>query len=570
MYSAPLDQMTFLLNEVLAEDDSFADIVPSLLEAANKIARDKLAPLNISGDQEGVKIDSTGQVITANGFKEVYQDFVEGGWGSLQFQSKYGGQELPFSIAISIQEMWHSANMSWGLCPLLTQGAVEGILSGANDELKKIFLPKMISGQWTGTMNLTEPHAGTDVGALKTKAWRDGEHYRIKGQKIFITWGDHDMSENIIHLVLARLPDAPAGVKGISLFLVPKILVDNEGNITEPNDCKVLSVEKKIGIHASPTCVMSYGDDKGAKAHLIGEEHKGIQYMFSVMNNARLTVGLQGVSIAERALQSTQSYTNERVQGVAPGFSEAGPINRHPDVIRMLNLMRVLTEAGRTLTYSASAEVDKSTNTTNSTQLTQHQRRIGLLIPMVKAWCTELAQEVVTLGVQCHGGAGFIEETGIGQLYRDVRILPIYEGTNGVQAMDLILRKTPSEDGLAFAELLGEMKQIRTKSILNTVQNSQYQSSLKALEDCVNIILREKNDKRKLGFVAWDFLMLSSLVTASWMLLNVAIKSSKLKANSEYSEVFLQQRVEAAALFIDLVLPRVQTHHTLITNGLSE
>ncbi|MDP6103263.1 MAG: acyl-CoA dehydrogenase family protein, partial [Gammaproteobacteria bacterium] len=358
MYTAPINEMQFLLNEVLLKDNEISEIIPTLLEAANKLAREELEPINNNGDEHGTSINQDGNVKAPLGFKEAYQKYIDGYWGSLQFDSKYGGQELPFVVAISTQEMWHAANMSWGLCPLLTQGAIEAIEYGANEELKSAYLPNLISGKWAGTMNLTEPDAGSDLGALKTKALPKNDHYLIKGQKIFVTWGEHDMTENIVHLVLARLPNAPEGVKGISLFLVPKILIDSDGNLTEKNDCRAISVEKKIGIHGSPTCVISYGEKSGAIGYLIGKENKGLECMFEMMNNARLAVGLQGVSIADYSYQKALSYCNDRVQGIAPGYNETGPIIRHPDVKRMIRLMQVLTDGARSLTYYACAELD--------------------------------------------------------------------------------------------------------------------------------------------------------------------------------------------------------------------
>ena len=392
-YTAPVADMGFVLKEVVALkklcefadfDPSTVDIVETVLDAAGKLAKEEIEPTNQPGDLQGVKIDSTGKVTTAEGFKEAYQHYVDGGWGSLQFSPEYGGQGMPFVVAASVQEMWHSANMSWGLCPLLTQGAVEAITYNASDELKQRFLPKMISGEWSGTMNLTEADAGTDVGSIKTSATPEKDHYLIRGQKVFITWGEHDMTENIVHLVLARLPGAPLGVKGISLFLVPKILVNEDGSLGEPNDLKALSLEHKIGIHACPTCVMSYGDIRGATGYLIGEENKGLECMFTMMNNARLTVGLQGVSVAERAYQQALSYCNERVQGVAPGYKDAGPIIRHPDVRRMLTTMKAITEAARALTYSACTEVDIVASDLPAKALEKHTGRLGLLTPIVK------------------------------------------------------------------------------------------------------------------------------------------------------------------------------------------
>jgi len=402
-YTAPVEDMGFVLREVVeleklcsetGLDASTIDIVDTVLEAAGKLAREEIEPINKPGDLEGLIINSAGEVTTATGFKDAYHHYVEGGWGSLQFDTKYGGQGVPFVVAASVQEMWHSANMSWGLCPLLTQGAVEAITHNASDELKQRYLPKLISGEWSGTMNLTEGDAGTDVGALKTRATPEKDHYLIRGQKVYITWGEHDMTENIVHLVLARLPDAPLGVKGISLFLVPKVLVNEDDSLGEKNDLKALSLEDKIGIHACPTCVMSYGDKTGAIGYLVGEENKGMQCMFTMMNNARLTVGLQGVSIAERAYQQALSFCKERIQGIAPGYQDAGPIIRHPDVHRMLATMKSITEAARALTYTACAEVDFAAGNLSDEEQDQHHRRLGLLTPIVRVGAQRLLKKL--------------------------------------------------------------------------------------------------------------------------------------------------------------------------------
>ncbi|MBP6563010.1 MAG: acyl-CoA dehydrogenase, partial [Neisseriaceae bacterium] len=425
-YQAPIDDMLFVLNDLhdfaavaaaCGCEDASADLVEAILAEGAKLAEEVIAPLNHSGDVAGVKLDADGHIATPDGFKEAYQAFVDGGWGGIQFGTEYDGQGLPFALATPIQEMIHAANMAWGLCPLLSQGAVEAIEQNASAALKATFLPKMVSAQWSGTMNLTEPQAGSDLANIRTTATAAGEHYLIHGQKCFITWGEHDMAENIVHLVLARLPGAPEGVRGISLFLVPKFLVNADGSLGQRNDCQVLSIEHKMGIHASPTCVMSFGDHGGAVGYLVGEANRGLACMFTMMNNARLTVGLQGVSIAERAYQHALGYSLERVQGVAPGFSQPGPIIHHPDVRRMLLLMRSLTEAGRALAYLACQAVDLA-KLTGEAQAYQ-QRRLDLLTPLVKGWCTEMAQEVTYLGVQCHGGSGFVEEAGAAQYQRD-------------------------------------------------------------------------------------------------------------------------------------------------------
>ena len=577
-YTAPVEDMGFVLKEVVeieklcketGLDSSTVDILDTVLDAAGKLAKEEIEPINKPGDNEGLKIDSSGKVTTAAGFKEAYQHFVEGGWGSLQFSPSYGGQGVPFVVAASVQEMWHAANMSWGLCPLLTQGAVEAITLNANEELKQRYLPKLISGEWSGTMNLTEGDAGTDVGSLKTRATPNGDHYLIRGQKIYITWGEHDMAENIIHLVLARLPDAPPGIKGISLFLVPKILVNNDGTLGKPNDLKALSIEHKIGIHACPTCVMSYGEESGAIGYLVGDENRGIQCMFTMMNNARLTVGLQGVSVSERAYQQALSFCNERVQGVAPGFNEPGPIIRHPDVQRMLANMKSITQAARALTYAACAEVDYSLSSLPTEALQEHERRLGLLTPIVKGWCTETAQEVASVSLQCHGGMGYVEETGIAQILRDARILPIYEGTNGIQAMDLVGRKIISDGGLGAKELIKEMQSLTTNpSLAELVTDRQlrrFSGSINDLEKTISIILKNSENKELIGKIAFDTLMMAGTITASWqMLLSLERASNALKNNTSTAE-FFSEKTETVKHFLDFILPRYLSNFATIT-----
>ena len=577
-YTAPVEDMGFLLKEVVGIeklcnetglDNSTVEIIDTVLEAAGKLAKEEIEPINKPGDSEGLKIDGTGKITTATGFKEAYGHFVEGGWGSLQFSPTYGGQGVPFVVAASVQEMWHSANMSWGLCPLLTQGAVEAITLNANEELKQRYLPKLISGEWSGTMNLTEGDAGTDVGSLKTRATPNGDHYLIRGQKIYITWGEHDMSENIIHLVLARLPDAPAGIKGISLFLVPKILVNNDGTLGKTNDLKALSIEHKIGIHACPTCVMSYGETDGAIGFLVGEENRGIQCMFTMMNNARLTVGLQGVSISERAYQQALNFCNERVQGVAPGFKEPGPIIRHPDVQRMLANMKSITQASRALTYAACAEVDYSLSDLPSEALEKHKRKLGLLTPVVKGWCTETAQEVASVSMQCHGGMGYVEETGIAQILRDARILPIYEGTNGIQAMDLVGRKIISDEGLGARELISEMQEFAKKSlVVELISSSQLKRFKRSLDDfdaTVSMILKNSSDKEFAGKVAFDTLMMLGTISASWQMLLSLDRAKNAFINNEVSSSFLEEKADTVKHFLDFISPRYLSNYTTIT-----
>ena len=462
-YAPPLDDMRFALEAIagidrlraIGTDQIDADTIGQILSEAGRLARDQIAPLNATGDRAGSRLDN-GVVRTPPGWQAAYRAFVDGGWNSLPFDPEHGGQGLPWSVATAVHEMWESASLSFALCPLLTAGATDLLQAHGSAAQKATYLPRMIAGTWTGTMNLTEPQAGSDVGALRTRAVRDGARYRITGQKIYITYGDHDLAENVVHMVLARTPDAPAGSRGISLFIVPKFLVGPDGQPGARNDLRVVSLENKLGIHASPTCVMAYGDDGGAIGELVGEENRGLEYMFTMMNNARLAVGLQGVAIAERAYQQARAYALGRIQSRELGAPSPAPvpIARHPDVRRMLMTMRSGTEAARGLAYLAAVELDLARRHPDTAQRAAHQARVDLLIPVVKAWSTDLGVEIASLGVQVHGGMGFIEETGAAQHYRDARILPIYEGTNGIQANDLVFRKLGRDRGAAaFAHI---------------------------------------------------------------------------------------------------------------------
>ncbi len=455
-YKAPVDDMVFLLRDVLdlsalpqaAELDE--ETMTAILEEAGKLASGVLAPLNHEADKAGGCVLKDGAVTTATGWKDAYQQYCEMGWNGVPFDPEYGGQGLPWALAFPVQEMWQGANMSFGLCPLLNQGAVEAIESHGSDEQKAFYLPKLVSGEWTGTMNLTEPQAGSDLGAIRSKAEKqDDGTYKITGQKIFITYGEHDLTENIIHLVLARVAGAPDGVKGISLFIVPKFLEDGSRN-----DLVCAGLEHKLGIHASPTCTMSFGENGGATGYLVGEENQGLKYMFTMMNNARLSVGLQGVAISEAAYQAAKAYAEERVQGAAIGDKSGAKtaIVNHPDVKRMLSTMKALTQAGRALAYEAALNIDKARGGDAAAQA-----RVDILTPIVKSWCTDNAVEVASLGVQVHGGMGFIEETGAAQFYRDARILPIYEGTNGIQALDMVFRKLLMDKGEKVDDFIAEL-----------------------------------------------------------------------------------------------------------------
>ncbi|NNG04403.1 MAG: acyl-CoA dehydrogenase [Inquilinus sp.] len=466
-YTAPIADMRFVLNRLVGLDSIAAlpgyeeatpELVEAVLEEAGKLASGVLAPLNHIGDQTHSVLEN-GVVRTPEGFKQAYDQYRDGGWNAVPFDPEHGGQGLPWTVAFAVQEMWQAANMAFGLCPLLNQGAVELLQDHGTDEQKRVYLPKMIAGTWTGTMNLTEPQAGSDVGAVRTKAVRDGEVYRISGQKIYITYGEHDFADNIVHLVLARTPDAPSGIKGISLFVVPKFLVNEDGSLGERNDLRCVSLERKLGINASPTCVMAYGDNDGAVGFMVGEENRGIEYMFKMMNNARLSVGLQGIAIAERAYQQARDYARTRVQGRAVGDKSGGgaTIIHHPDVRRMLLGMKAQIEAGRALIYRAAAALDTAKRHPDRAERQAAHSLVDLLTPVVKAWCTDVGCDVASTGVQIHGGMGFVEETGAAQHLRDARIAPIYEGTNGIQAADLVFRKVGRDGGAAASGFIAEI-----------------------------------------------------------------------------------------------------------------
>src|ERR1700754_4119263 len=470
-YRAPINDMLLALNHGAGLQAAVAaghygdfdsDITAAVLEEAGRFATDVLAPLNKVGDEHGIKLDND-KVTTAPGWPDAYQRWTAGGWNAVSGPEAFGGQGLPLAINAVCTEIWSAANISFGLCPLLTLSAIEALEAHGSDELKKIYLEKLVSGDWPGTMQLTEPQAGSDVGALRSRAERaPNGTYRIKGSKIFITYGDHDMSDNIVHFVLARLPDAPAGTKGISLFLIPKFMVNADGSLGERNDIYVSGIEHKLGMHAAPTCTMTMGDHGGAIGYLIGEENRGMQCMFTMMNQARLAVGLEGVGIADRAYQQALAYAQERRQGRALGNKGDGSdaIIVHPDVKRMLMQMRALTSAARTICYATAVALDVSVRATDAKVRTEAAARGALLTPIAKAFSTDIGNEVTSLGVQIHGGMGFIEETGAAQHSRDARITSIYEGTNGIQSIDLVTRKLAANGGESVWTLLGELTEI--------------------------------------------------------------------------------------------------------------
>ncbi|NTG72681.1 acyl-CoA dehydrogenase [Agrobacterium rhizogenes] len=474
MYKAPVEEIAFTLKHVTGMGqameegrlgDLSGDVLDAILTEAGRFAGDEMEPLAEIGDRQGARLVD-GKVVLPDGWEKLYRDWIAGGWNGLTAPEEYGGQGLPHMLNVATLEMWNSASMAFGLAPTLTMGAVEALVAHGSADLKSKYLAKLVTGEWAGTMNLTEPHAGSDVGALRTRADRHNDGtYRLFGQKIFITWGDHEAAENIIHFVLARIPDAPAGTRGISLFLVPKFLLNDDGSLGARNDYFAHSLEHKLGIHGSPTCTMiygdgKYGDERGAVAWLVGEENKGLACMFTMMNNARLAVGIQGVAIAEAATQKAIAYAKERTQGRAPGTTAFGmsPIIEHPDIARMLLTMKALTQGSRAICYACAEAIDMSHRDAGKARY--WQERAALLTPIAKSFSTDAGVDVASLGIQVHGGMGFIEETGAARLLRDARIAPIYEGTNGIQAIDLVTRKLTISNGDQVRGFITELRGI--------------------------------------------------------------------------------------------------------------
>lgn len=498
-YQAPVADIAFALKHAAGFETALAehiygdlggDLVDAVLAEAGRFATEVLAPLNTIGDRVGAAFKD-GAVATPPGWKEAYRAWTEAGWNGLAAPAQWGGQELPHALNAACLEMWNSASMAFGIGPVLTMGAADALEAHGTDALKRDFLRKLVSGEWTGTMQLTEPQAGSDVGALRTKAERaaDGS-YRITGQKIFITYGEHDLTDNIVHMVLARLADAPAGTRGISLFLVPKFLVNADGSPGPRNDVRAHSIEHKLGIHGSPTCTMVFGDGGGATGYLIGEENRGMACMFTMMNQARLSVGLQGVAIAERATQQALAYARDRKQGraIGGGREDASPIIAHPDVKRMLMTMRVLTRAARALCYSTAVAIDRAQRATDEGARSNAADRAALLTPIAKAFATDIGNEVASLGVQVHGGMGYVEETGAAQHFRDARIAAIYEGTNGIQAIDLVTRKLPLNGGVTVKILLGELRQ--TIAAVSAANDPAFGATALRLSEAVDSVKR--------------------------------------------------------------------------------
>ena len=583
-YVAPLKDMQFVLKRVVGLDqvntlpgweEVTEDVVDAILEEAGKLASEVLSPLNATGDRQGATWKD-GNVSMPAGFRDAYWQWVKGGWGNVMAPAEYGGQGLPHLVATPIEEMWGAANLAFKLCPMLTQGAIEALETVGSDELKRRFLPKMVAGEWTGTMNLTEPQAGSDLSLVRTKAvpQKDGT-YRLFGQKIFITYGEHDYTDNIVHMVLARIEGAPEGVKGISLFVVPKVVVKPDGSLGERNDVKCASIEHKLGIHASPTAVMIYGEKAGAVGYLMGEPNRGLEYMFIMMNAARLSVGLEGVAIAERAYQRALAWSRERLQGKPVGVQGAktAPIVQHPDVKRMLLTMKSITEAMRALAYWTSALLDRARRHPDTEERKRCQAMVDLLVPVVKGWSTENGIDVASLGIQVHGGTGFIEETGAAQHLRDARITTIYEGTTGIQANDLVGRKVGREGGRTAFALIAEMEKLaaevgRTKNVHMKEIADRFSSAAARLKEATQwIAATYGTNPAAVASGSVYYLKLMGIVCGGWLMARSAVIASRDLEAGEGDSAYLRGKVLTARFYADHILPQSLALATIAMRG---
>ena len=572
-YRPPVDEMLFILDSVAGMDAVArlpgcemvsGELALSVMGEAGELAANVLAPLNSEGDQSGADV-LNGQVHVPAGFRKAYEAFVEGGWGGISAPEAYGGQGLPLILSMPVQEMWQSANLAWSLCPLLSQGALHALELYASDELRRRFLPQLVSGEWTGTMNLTEPQAGSDLGLVRCQARPENGHYLINGQKIFITFGDHDMAGNILHLVLARLPDAPEGTRGLSMFLVPKRVPDTDGSPGETNNVRPVSVEHKLGLHASPTCVMSYEDAVG---YLVGEENHGLPQMFAMMNDARVAVGLQGVAVSERAYQQALDFAANRMQGKIPGGRETVPILRHADVRRMLMEMKSQIFAMRALTYMAAMHTDFARRHPDDTRRARHQRRLDLLTPIIKGWNCELAIELTSLGIQIHGGMGYVEETGAAQHYRDARITTIYEGTSGIQAGDLVGRKMIRDKGAALGELLSEMcetsDQLAALADEDEVVAAAFKEGLEQASSVIEWFFAELGEQQDLpGASAFNLMMMLGYLCGGWLHARAALAATGGDNNGPASDT----RRVCARFYAENFMPEIGARARRIRAG---
>jgi len=577
MYEAPVRDLNFVIKNLINLEDltkisdyqHFSDdLVDAILEEAGKIGSEVLDPCNLSGDHEGSKRLDSGEVKTPQGYKEAYESLRDGGWFGLEAKEQYGGQQIPVTLSAAVNEIWHSSNMSLALCHLLTQGLIYALQKSASEDQKNFYIPKLASGEWTGTMNLTEPQAGTDLSSIKTKAVKENGHYKISGQKIYITYGEHDLSENIIHLVLAKTPDAPEGNKGISVFIVPKFIPNEDGSIGKKNDVTCLSIEKKLGVKGSPTAVLQFGDNEGAVGYLVGEENQGLNIMFEMMNHARFSVGVQGLAVSERAFQQSKIYAFDRVQGIPIDGKKGDPIIDHPDVLRLASTMKAEVEAMRALAIYGGFALDM----TKSSQSDYWELKSSLMIPIIKGWLTERSLEITSNAIQIHGGMGFIEETGIAQHYRDARILPIYEGTTAIQANDLVFRKTIRDNGRAITDLISEINnevieisKSENKNLKNICQRMSV--SIDITKKVINHIVSISNNKKRSAVSGVNYLMMLGYVFGGWMMIKTASKSVDLKNTKEMDEEFLNAKISSSMIYFSSVLPKIESLSSIILQG---
>ena len=577
MYKTPFNDTLFNWQHMLGFDqltaqlgrtDFSLDLAAAVLEEAGKLASDILSPLNQTGDHNPPQRLEDYSVQTSPGFADAWQAFAAGGWPAMEADEAFGGQQMPFTVTAAVNELWNGANMSFALCHLLTQGQIYALQKSASPQQKQTYIPPMAEGRWTGTMNLTEPQAGTDLGALKTKAEKQGDHYLISGQKIYITWGEHDMAENIIHLVLARTPDAPPGIKGISVFIVPKFLVNEDGSLGERNAVRCLSIEKKLGIKASPTAVLSY---ENAVGWLVGEENKGLEIMFGMMNHARFAVGAQGLAISELAVQKAAAYARDRVQGTPLEGTAGQPIIHHPDVLRQISMMRAETEAMRAVMLLGAAEMDRA-HYLDGPEAEAAEERAALLVPIIKGWLTERSLAVTSEAVQVHGGMGFIEETGIAQLYRDARILPIYEGTTAIQANDLVFRKTLRDGGAAVRRLLAEIRadahQLQQSGHLQPQQaGACLHAACQQAEQALDYLLASANEPRRAAANGSHWVMLLGWLSGGWQMARASGKAADLLERGEGDADWLQAKLASADIYIHQHLPQLHMLSAQICGG---
>ena len=577
MYEAPVKDLNFVIKNLInlgelsniPDYQEFSeDLVDAILEEAGKIGSEVLDHCNLSGDHEGSKRLDTGEVKTPKGYKEAYESLRDGGWFGLEAKEQFGGQQIPVTLSAAVNEIWHSSNMSLALCHLLTQGLIYALQKSASEDQRNFFIPKLASGVWTGTMNLTEPQAGTDLSSIKSKAVKENGHYKITGQKIYITYGEHDLSENIIHLVLARTPDAPDGNKGISVFIVPKFIPNEDGSIGQKNDVTCLSIEKKLGVKGSPTAVLQFGENGGAIGYLVGEENQGLNIMFEMMNHARFSVGVQGLAVSERAYQQSKMYAFDRVQGIPIDGKKGDPIIDHPDVLRLASTMKSEVEAMRALAIYGGFALDM----TKSSQSEYWDTKSSLMIPIIKGWLTERSIEITSNAIQIHGGMGFIEETGIAQHYRDARILPIYEGTTAIQANDLVFRKTLRDNGKAITDLITEINTEVTeisKSDDKNLQNicNKMKVSIETTNKVISHIVSISNNKKRPAVSGVNYLMMLGYVFGGWMMMKTASRSIDLKNKNEMDEEFLNAKISSSMIYFSSILPKIESLSSIILQG---